>query len=137
MWRFAKSVLAGTIAGAAIPMIVTVPLAVGNLISPLTGHLDIFGSIYFAALPLLISFGLVFLSSILIGLPAAMILRFLCVESTFSYQMIGGAAGFLVTLIGLLVIGATAGFWMCILGVIAGAFTARTWWRSAKASSVR
>jgi hypothetical protein len=51
MRRFAKSVLGGTIAGASLPMIVTVPLAVGNLISPLTGHLDIFGSIYLAALP--------------------------------------------------------------------------------------
>jgi hypothetical protein len=101
--------------------------------SPLTGHLDIFGSIYLAALPLLISFGLVSLSSVLIGLPAATILRLLGAESALSYQAIGGAAGFLVTLIGLLVIGATAGFWMCILGVFAGTFTARTWWRSAKA----
>jgi hypothetical protein len=133
MWRFVKSVLIGTLAGAALPMIFTVLLAVGNLMSPLPGHLDILGSIYLAALPLMISFGLVSLSSVLIGLPAATILRRLGAESAFSYQAIGGAAGFLVTLIGLLVIGATAGFWMCILGAISGIFTARTWWRSAKA----
>jgi hypothetical protein len=114
-------------------MIVTVPLAIGNLFSPLTSHLDIFGSIYLAALPLMISFGLVFLSSVLIGLPVAAILRVLSAESAFTYQAIGGAAGFLVTLIGLLVIGATAGFWMCILGVFAGTFTAKTWCRSAQA----
>lgn len=111
-------------------MIVTVPLAVGNLISPLTGRLDIFGSLYLAALPLLISFGLVFLCSVLIGLPTVAILRFFSAESEFTYLTIGGAAGFLITLIGLLAISATAGFWMCILGLFAGIFTARTWWRS-------
>ncbi|MBB5718320.1 hypothetical protein FHR23_001227 [Stakelama sediminis] len=114
-------------------MIVTVPLAAVNLIWPLTGHLDIFGSIYLATLPLLMAFGLVFLSSVFVGLPAAAILKLLSAESAITYQSIGATVGFLVTLIGLLAIDATAGFWMCILGVLAGGVTARTWWRSAHA----
>ncbi len=113
-------------------MTLTVPLAIDNLISPLGGHLNIFGSIYLAILPLLICFGFVFLSSLLIGLPGTAILRFRNIESTFNYQMMGGVAGFFVPLIGLLMIdGVPTGLWMCFLGAVAGTTTATSWSKQA------
>ena len=110
MWRFWKSVVVGTLAGAALPTFVTIPLAIGNIVSPMTGHMDILGSLYLAALPLLISLGLVLASSLIIGLPTATILSFRNAETEKNYQIIGGAAGMFVPLVGLLAIGATAGF---------------------------
>ena len=130
MWRFAKSVLFGTIAGGFLPLFLTVPLAIIGLIEPMGGHRDIFGSMYIAALPLLISFSFVFVSSVMVGLPVAVILKYLGAENESNYIVVGAIMGALIPLIGLVLIGAPEGFLTCILGFVAGWVTAQTWWHA-------
>lgn len=129
MWPFFKSVLFGTLVGAALPLCLTVPLGILNLLEPLTGHRDFIGSLYFAALPLIVAFAVVLPSSVLVGIPVSLVLKKLDAESTDFYVLCGAAFGILITLLVLVLIRAQAGYWMVILGAFSGAATAWNWSR--------
>ena len=127
MRGFLKSVFMGTIAGATLPICLTVPLGIANLVSPLTGHLDILGSVFLAVSPILISFAFVLICSTLIGLPATALLKHFALENHDNYVMTGVISGSLVVLIPLLFAGAIAGFWIGIPGALAGGVTGHYW----------
>jgi hypothetical protein len=117
------AVALGTLAGGLPLMMLTLPLAIGDYIDPISGQRSLFGAIYLAGLPVWISFGVVLVSSIFVGLPVHFALQKKRVATHTSYVAAGALTGFLVTLIFLLAIGAVAGFWMVILGAFSGGVT--------------
>src|SRR6185312_7968185 len=132
---FSKAVLVGTLAGGLLPMSFTVTIAVDDYLEPIAGERRLSADIYFAGLPLWISFVLVFASGLVIGIPVHLLVQKLHAASRTTYVSIGAAAGFVVTLIVLLAIGAVAGFWMIFLGALSGAITALSWWNSLEDSA--
>jgi hypothetical protein len=127
---FSKAILQGTLAGGLPPMLMTLPIAIGDYIDPLSGGRSLLKDIYLAGLPIWISFALVLVTSILVGLPIHFILQKRRIASERSYLVAGSLAGFLVPLAVLFAIGAVAGFWMAPLGAFSGAMTARSWSKS-------
>jgi Na+-driven multidrug efflux pump len=124
---FSKAVLLGTLAGGALPMCFTLPIAIGSYLESFSGEPQLGPAVYLAGLPLWISFALVLASSIVVGLPAHLILRKTQRVSRTYYVSIGAIAGFLVPLAVLFAIEAVAGFWMALLGAFSGAITALSW----------
>ena len=85
---------------------------------------------YLAVLPLLVSFGVVLTGSVIIGIPAFLILKTLKAESLRLYGCLGLFAGAAIPLFVLLITKAPEGYWLCLVGAGSGAATASTWWRS-------
>lgn len=126
---FLKAVACGTLAGAAPMLLVTVPLAVAGLVSD-GGFKDggfVVDSLYLATLPIMVSFVIVFISSVVVGIPAALMLRRLQLESKAIYTFAGGLAGLLIALP--FTYWGTPD-WMCLLAFFSGAVTALVWWRN-------
>jgi hypothetical protein len=130
-WRFAKSVLAGGLVGAAVPLCLTIPLAIDLLRMggrPLA-------ALYLASLPLIVSFALALPSSVVIGIPIALVLRSLKAETTGLYVFLGATFGVAVPAIVLALIGGRDGYWLCIFGLFGGAATGFTWGRGRESPS--
>jgi len=127
MWPFLKSIFTGTIVGGALPLLITVPLGVANLIQPLTGAQDIIASLYLAACPLIFVFIVVTICCFLIGIPVFLVLRVLKSERWEIYVPCGATAGFIVPFLALSIGKAEGGYWISILGLMSGAATAWTW----------
>lgn len=108
-------------------MVLTLPLAIGDFIEPMSGKRRLLTDIYLAGLPLWIAFAIVLLSSVIVGLPVHYILEKRRIASHTTYVVAGVLAGFLVPLLILLAIGAVAGFWMATLGAFSGGVTAHFW----------
>jgi hypothetical protein len=125
---FCKAVAAGTIAGGGPYLFFTVPLAVGDLFSPIDGKPNISRDLYLATLPVLVAFVLVLFGSIVIGIPTAVILR-KGTDHLGRYAIVGVTAGLLVPVIGLRAAGAEWGpaVGMGMFGAISGGVTALTW----------
>ena len=130
MWGFAKSVLVGTVAGAILPLFITVPLGISNFMQPLGAHRDFLALLYLALLPLIVAFAVVLPASVAIGIPVFITLRKLNAESVDFYVLCGTAFGLVVPIFVLAMIKAEGGYWMCVLGAFSGAATAHTWSRS-------
>jgi hypothetical protein len=125
---FCKAVGAGTIAGGGPYLFLTVPLAVGDLFSPIDGTPNVFRDLYLAGLPVLVALALVLSGSIVIGIPTAMILR-KGPDQLGRYVLIGITTGLLIPLLGSRVAGAEWGpaVGMGIFGAVSGGVTALTW----------
>jgi hypothetical protein len=131
---FCKAVLMGTLAGGLLPMSLTLPIAIEDYLEPISGERRLFADIYFAGLPLWISFAVVLVSGIVVGIPVHLILQKLDAGSRQLYISIGAGGGLAVTAAGLVAIGAVAGFWMVFLGAFSGAMTALSWTNSLESS---
>lgn len=131
MRAFAKSVLLGTVAGAAPPCAVTFVIALA-LSADNGGKIGLFPLLWVAFLPVVVTFPLVLGASIVFGLPLTALLKRLHGEAGATYVFFGTALGFLIALAILLVIRASDGYWTAALGAFSGAVTAHTWWRSAR-----
>ena len=127
---FSKAVLHGTLAGGLPPMLMTLPIAIGDYIDPISGGRSLLKDIYLAGMPIWISFTLVLVTSIIVGLPVHFIIQKQRIASETLYLLAGSLAGFLVPLAVLFAIGAVAGFWMAGLGAFSGVMTARSWSKS-------
>jgi hypothetical protein len=120
---FAAAVFAGTAAAMAVPVLVCLALVLESG-SPDGSILRVLA--FFVGL----AFPIVLLGSLVIGVPAALLLRALRRESGGAYVLIGAAAGFLVPA------GVVAGFGgdaegLVLLGPVAsfsGGVTAAAWW---------
>jgi hypothetical protein len=140
MKAFVKSVLAGAIAGAALPMILTVMLALDGLVRgdpPLS-------MLLLGLLPLLMTIPVALAGALAIGLPLSALLKWAHRESRAAYVSAGAAAGFLLPLfLGILndVSNAFLSFlpadtalkawWIgSFFGALSGAVTGNVWWRS-------
>ncbi len=130
MWPFAKSVLLGSLAGAAPMLVFTVALAIGSLPEGLDGGGRLLPLFWFAILPLIVSFPLVLGASIFVGLPLTAVLKRKGWESGAAYIASGAAVGFAIPLVILSLdkADAEAGLWTALLGSIGGGVTGRTWW---------
>lgn len=128
MRAFIRAVLIGTLAGAAAPLLLTLPLAV---ISLGDGGFDgtIRSSLMIGIAPLLVAFPVVLGCSLLLGLPAVAIFRRLGIETVASYVCLGCVAGGVVPTMLLWLIAAPDGYWMAFLGTFSGGVTAASWAR--------
>lgn len=134
MRAFLKAVSIGALAGAALPLLATVPLALVNVAQPMSGHRDILGSLWFAALPLTISFAIVLTCATVIELPTHLALRKSNVASQEAYVFVGGASGIAVTLVFVLLIKSDS-YWLAVLGGVSGATTGWSWWKEISGAS--
>lgn len=130
MRAFFRAVFVGTLAGAWMPLIITVLIGLGLLFDLLNGQGDAWAPLLVAMAPLMITFPIVLGSSVLIGLPTAWILRRLDFETKEAYLSVGIIAGSLVPLIILNLMEAEDGWWMALLGAFSGGMTAATWFSS-------
>ena len=126
---FAKAVAAGTAAVGVPLVLITLPLAVSDLFQPMSGKLNILGDLYLAVMPLLISFPLVLIGSVAIGIPTIIILRRSKADDLRRYVVVGVIAGFLIPMIGSIALGAEWGpsVGMGFYGAFSGGITALTW----------
>jgi len=132
MRAFFKAVAIGTLAGAWMPMIFTVVVALSLIPDAIDGHGNVVSSLVFAIFPVAVAFVFVFLASILVGLPVTAILVRFRAESEAAYVLVGLAVGFALPLLVLAWMGAAEGWWLALLGAFSGSITGRTWWVEAR-----
>src|ERR1035438_344632 len=123
MSAFAKAVGMGTLAGAALPVMVWVVFALGS-------HADSDGWRSFAILigmSVALSFAFVFAASLMIGIPTTLVLRHLGAESEEIYVIIGCLTGLILVIAALILISSGSQWWLSLFGVLGGGVTARTW----------
>ena len=120
MQAVAKSVLAGTIAGAFLPLCVLFPAFLFSFADPTTGAP--WSRAPLLLYPLGLSFAFASLGMILIGLPATALLSRLGREGKAGYALIGAFAG------GLVVLSFFGGAGLFVIsGVLSGAMTGYAW----------
>jgi hypothetical protein len=123
---FVRAVVVGTLAAGAV-----VSMVLAAMFVPFVGSwndaADVAGII---GVVTAITFGLVVLGAVFIGLPVTFVLQRVNRESEGSYIAAGTVFGFLVPLALLLALGSEAqGYWVCLLGAVAGGAAALVWWR--------
>lgn len=129
---FGKSIGWATLVGAAIPLAFTSLLALFSLQDVFSGQMMIWQTLYLASLPILVTFPIVLLSCLVLGLPLTLILRRLGRESLPAYAGIGAMFGLLIPILGLHLIDAPAGYWTAFLGAISGATAGYVWWHESR-----
>jgi hypothetical protein len=135
MGAFFKTVAVGTLAGAWLPMIFTVVVAVSLIPDSIDGHGSVASSLLFAVFPIGVTLAFVLPASVLLGLPVTVILVRLRAESEAAYILIGLAIGAALPLLVLAWMGASEGWWLTLLGAFSGSITGRTWWVEAREAS--
>jgi len=95
-------------------------------------QMAIWQALFLLALPLLITFPIVFAASIIFGLPLTFLLKSINRESLSHYCLIGASIGFVITIVGLWLLEVEDGYWIVMLGGVAGGVTGYTWWTSAR-----
>jgi hypothetical protein len=136
MWPFAKSVILGALTGSAPILMFTILLSASSLPDGLNGDGHLLPSLWLVVLPLVVAAPIVFVASLLVGLPLTLLLRRKGWESGAVYISVGAGMGFVLPIAGLLLMSAPAGYWMSILGAVSGAVTGRTWWVSAREPNI-
>ncbi len=131
MWAFAKSVLLGTVTGAAPACAVTCTVALALAVDD-GPDARLFALLWLAFLPVVVTFPLVLGASIVFGLPLTALLKWVRREAAVTYVVCGTGIGFVIPVAILLLMGAPSGYWTAALGAFSGAVTARTWWRSSR-----
>ena len=135
MWAFVKSVLFGTAVAAALPLALTVVLAVSSIPDNISGGGSVLETVVFAALfaayPIYITFPIVLAASLVFGLPIVAVLRRTDRETLNAYIICGLMLGALIPVAFLMSVqaGESYYFWLPLLGAVSGIVTAHTWWR--------
>lgn len=124
---FLRAVLAGTIATASVPSLLLTVAALSDPWRP-PDAIPLYAQLGIAAV---IALALVTTATLVVGIPARMVMRRLGIESAASFVIVGaaGGAGFvwaLLTLAG----GLTSPVVFLALAAFSGAATGYTWWRS-------
>ena len=125
----------GTAVAAALPLVLTVMLAVSSIPDNISGGGNVLEAVLFAALfaayPVYITFPIVLAASLVFGLPIVAVLRRNDRESLNAYIIFGLALGALIPIAFLMSVQADLDyyFWLPFLGAISGTVTAHTWWR--------
>ena len=140
MWAFVKSVVLGTAAGAALPMVLTVTLAITSM--PENPYADdrvsnVLWLLWLALSPIAITLPIVLGASAIFGLPLTVCLKRKNCESAAIYLLSGAALGLLIPLVFLASVRASEGYWLSLLGVVSGTVTALTWWIERREQYVR
>jgi hypothetical protein len=134
MLGFGKAVAWGTLAGAALPLVLTTILVILSLPDLFSGQMSIWQTLYLLFLPLIVVFPIVLLACIIFGLPLTALLKWMNRERLSLYVWIGFAIGLLLPVAILVQIGASDGYWMAALGAISGTVTGNVWWTEARES---
>lgn len=114
--QFGKTVLIGAVAGA-LPPVAWATFTDNSMLFPL------------ATFSLLITLPVVFGASLLIGIPATVMLERIDGEGMGSYTLVGGFVGFALPTIWLVSVGASFfAYWMPLCGAFSGATTGYMWW---------
>ena len=140
MRAFLQAVSAGAVAGAALPMCLTVVLALDGLVrgDPLLSMLLL------GLFPLLLTLPVVLVAALAIGLPVSALFQRANLESRTAYVLMGAAVGFLLpllfgslskvanTFISFLPADDTMNVWWIasFFGALSGAVTANVGWKS-------
>jgi hypothetical protein len=130
MRAFAKAVCIGTLAGAWLPLIFTVFIAIATLPAGLNGDGQLWQTFWLAVAPITVTLPIVFGSCLFLGLPSVWLLKRLNAATGPNYVFVGAIGGFFVPIAILLCMQAPDGWWMSILGSFSGAMTASSWARS-------
>lgn len=128
MRAFWMSILWGTVAGSALPLLLSSFIAIVSIPVAWNGGVTLFDLIRLALLPAFVTASVVVGASLLFGLPLTMILARLRREGRHAYTISGALLGALIPVIMLLAIDADASVGLSILGAISGAVTGRSWW---------
>ena len=139
MNAFFRAVITGAFAGAALPMCLTVILALDGLVrgDPLLSMLLL------GIFPLLLALPFVLVAALTLGLPVSALLQRTNLVSRTTYVLTGGAIGFLLpllfeslsnvvnTFISFLPTDDTMTLWWIgsFFGALSGAVTANVWWQ--------
>ncbi len=122
-----RAVLAGTLAAGSVAVAIAAAMTlpfVGSW-NDLAAIFKVFGSV------VAVTFVLVLLGVLLLGLPTIFILHRLNRESEWSYVATGVFSGFLLPFAPLLAAGsATQGYSLCLLGAVGGGAAGKVWWRT-------
>jgi hypothetical protein len=131
---FCYAVASGTVAGGLIPLLLS--FFIVFTFSPY-GDPEAIDSVWWdltlAVSPIVVTFAIVLLSSLIIGLPATALLARFRKESSAAYVALGLGAGFFLPLIILLAADAAVLWWIALFGAFSGAVTGRTWWTFGRA----
>lgn len=127
--RFGISVPMGTATAAALPACFTIALAIPSLFAPGCWE-ERFVMLRFAAAPFLLSFPLVLVGRLFIGLPATAILRHFGRESDRAYVLTGAVGGLPMPLPAPAMIGIDLSVapLFYALGLVSGAAAGHSWW---------
>lgn len=134
MWPFVKSVIYGSVAGAAPALWAVILLAIGLQSSGVNGRSDWGPLLVFAAGLLIVSTVLVLGAALFIGLPLTWILSRKKRESAAAYIGAGIVAGFAIPIL-IFVLpsgGEPDSYWLALFGALGGGVAGRTWWVSAR-----
>ncbi|RVU07068.1 hypothetical protein EOE18_03705 [Novosphingobium umbonatum] len=129
---FAKSVLCGAVIGCAPFLMVTFVSAIAVALDGGHGDGNLRGMLWFAFLPLMISFPIVLATSLIFGLPLTLFLRMRGLESGDAYRGAGIALGSVIPVAGAVILHAPGVYVLSIFGAIAGAATGHIWWEAIK-----
>ena len=136
MRAFWISILWGTAAGSALPLLLSSFIAFVSLTDVWSGGVALFDLISIALLPLFVTAPVVLFASLIFGLPLTAILARLRRESRHAYTLGGALLGALIPIAALLAIGAHVSVWLSILGATSGAVTGRAWWIEGRSLAV-
>jgi hypothetical protein len=130
---FARAVLAGTLAGTMVPVMILAVLMLGSAPS----SADIGGIVRIVILAVAIPLSLVGVSAAALGIPATLALRAAGWESEAAYLFVGTVLGFIVpTVVTAAFFGSGAFTPLSLLGAFSGFVTARSWWRGYRQHAV-
>lgn len=130
MWRFAKAVLLGALAAAALPMVLTTGVAAMMLPEVARGAYDAGQVAYVLMLPLIVALPVVLAAALIVGLPTTAFLKWRGWESRAAYLASGIGAGTVIPIAVLGLMRAPSGYWIALLGAFGGGVAAHVWWSS-------
>jgi hypothetical protein len=128
MRAFVRAVLAGVLAGASLPVLLSCGVAVAILPDVMNGKARVLSFLWLLVLPVVVTIPLVLMGSVLIGLPATLLLAKRGRESDAAYMLTGAVGGLLIPLLALLLMKAPSGYWLSLIGAFSGVVTGHTWW---------
>jgi hypothetical protein len=120
--EFSKAVTIGALAGASPGLLLTVPFGLSLFFDESMGS----DAIILIASPFIISFVVVLVSSILIGLPLTFALNRMQAESQPNYVLAGSFAGALIA-IAWIAQGGSGAFWVALFTAAVGGITGWHW----------
>lgn len=134
MWPFVKSVIYGSLAGAAPMLWVLILFSVGLQSYGVDGGSDWRLLLLFAAVLLIVSTVLVLGATLFIGLPLTWILSRKKRESAAAYIGAGIAFGLAIPILMFVLSrgGEPDSYWLALFGALGGGVAGRTWWVSAR-----
>ncbi len=122
--------MVGTLAGAWMPLIFTAIFTLPTLFDQYGDNANLGEMLLTTLAPLIITFPIVLVSCLLIGLPTSWLLKRFNAEQLHTYVFVGVVGGSLIPLLIYCAMGADGEWWLSLLGAFSGGVTAASWFNS-------